>query len=109
MASVKQLALHAAILAVFLQALPALLDSTSDKTIKTDNLVLEHMECAKFTVLVSDYDAVIFKKGYGLANRESIASRLGLLATSSEPILDLWPTSSSTMSMMLLGCVWSGP
>jgi len=46
---------------------------TADKTSKQiDTLVSQYAECCLFsgTVLVSQHDRVIFKKGYGLANRE---------------------------------------
>jgi CubicO group peptidase (beta-lactamase class C family) len=68
---VRKLVLPAALLAVVLQA-SAFADGTSDKTTRIDNLVLKYMECCQFTgsVLVSEHNAVIFKKGYGLANRE---------------------------------------
>jgi CubicO group peptidase (beta-lactamase class C family) len=46
-------------------------DST-DKAAKIDKLISEYVDCCLFsgTVLVSDHDHVIFKKGYGWANRE---------------------------------------
>jgi CubicO group peptidase (beta-lactamase class C family) len=39
---------------------------------KIDKLMSQYADCCSFTgvVLVSDHDKVIFKKGYGLANRE---------------------------------------
>ena len=45
---------------------------TPDNTAKIDKLMLQYAECCSFTgtVLVSDHDKIIFKKGYGLANRE---------------------------------------
>ena len=46
---------------------------TADKTSnKIDALVSQYADCCSFTgtVLVSRHDRVIFKKGYGLANRE---------------------------------------
>lgn len=43
-----------------------------DRAEKIDKLVLEYADCCAFsgTVLVSEHDQVIFKKGYGLAVRE---------------------------------------
>jgi CubicO group peptidase (beta-lactamase class C family) len=45
---------------------------TPDNAGKIDKLVSQFMDCCSFTgtVLVSDHDKIIFKKGYGLANRE---------------------------------------
>ena len=45
---------------------------TPDTAAKIDKFVSQYMDCCAFTgtVLVSDHDKVIFKKGYGLANRE---------------------------------------
>ena len=45
---------------------------TPDKAAKIDKLVARYAECCEFagTALVSEHDHVIFKKGYGLANRE---------------------------------------
>ena len=44
----------------------------ADNAAKIDKLVLQYADCCSFTgtVLVSEHDKVIFKKGYGLANRE---------------------------------------
>ena len=45
---------------------------TPDNAAKIDKLMSQYADCCSFTgtVLVSDHDKVIFKKGYGLANRE---------------------------------------
>ena len=45
---------------------------TPDNVAKIDNFMSQYAECCSFTgtVLVSEHDKVIFKKGYGLANRE---------------------------------------
>jgi CubicO group peptidase (beta-lactamase class C family) len=68
----KSLLLLAVILALFLQSPAAFGDGAPGKAAKIDKLVLQYMDCCQFTgtVLVSDHDSVIFKKGYGLANRE---------------------------------------
>ena len=64
-------------LRVFLLALPwqislAYATDTPGKAAKIDKFVSQYADCCSFsgTVLVSDHDKVIFKKGYGLANRE---------------------------------------
>jgi len=43
-----------------------------DKAVKIDQLARQYADCCDFTgtVLVSEHDKVIFKSGYGLANRE---------------------------------------
>ena len=45
---------------------------TPDKAAKIDKFVAQYAECCEFagTALVSEHDHVIFKKGYGMANRE---------------------------------------
>jgi CubicO group peptidase (beta-lactamase class C family) len=45
---------------------------TPDNAAKIDKLMSQYADCCAFTgtVLVSEHDKVIFKKGYGLANRE---------------------------------------
>ena len=47
-------------------------ESTVEKAAKIDTLITQYAECCSFsgTILVSEHDEVIFKKGYGLANRE---------------------------------------
>ena len=51
---------------------PAAAADTPDAPAKIDKLIAEYAECCSFTgtVLVTDHDKVIFKKGYGLADRE---------------------------------------
>ena len=45
---------------------------TADKAARIDRLMSQYADYRGFsgTVLISDHDQVIFKKGYGLANRE---------------------------------------
>jgi CubicO group peptidase (beta-lactamase class C family) len=45
---------------------------TSGNAAKIDKLIQQYADCCSFTgtVLVSDHDKIIFKNGYGLANRE---------------------------------------
>ncbi len=65
------------ILCVLLLTLPWQVSSrsaadTSDNAAKIDKLMSQYADYCSFTgaVLVSEHDKVIFKKGYGLANRE---------------------------------------
>jgi CubicO group peptidase (beta-lactamase class C family) len=46
--------------------------SAQDRTAKIDALMTQYSDCCAFsgTVLVSEHDRVIFKKGYGFADRE---------------------------------------
>jgi CubicO group peptidase (beta-lactamase class C family) len=45
---------------------------TPDNAAKIDKFMAQYADCCSFTgtVLVADHHKVIFKKGYGLANRE---------------------------------------
>ena len=54
---------------------------TADSAAKIDKLMSQYADCCSFTgaVLVSQHDKVIFKKRYGLANRE-----LGVASASSK-------------------------
>lgn len=47
-------------------------ETAAEKAAKIDTLLVQYSECCSFSgaVLVSEHDKVIFKKGYGLANRE---------------------------------------
>lgn len=47
-------------------------DTTGNTSKQIDTLVSQYAECCSFTgtVLVSEHNRVVFKKGYGLANRE---------------------------------------
>jgi CubicO group peptidase (beta-lactamase class C family) len=65
--------LRAALTCVFLLTSCVLqADTPQDAAEKIDKLMSQYMECCAFTgtVLVSDHDKVIFKKGYGMADRE---------------------------------------
>jgi CubicO group peptidase (beta-lactamase class C family) len=55
-----------------LQIAPRTAADNSEAPAKIDKLVAQYSDCCAFTgtVLVSDHDKVIFKKGYGLADRE---------------------------------------
>ena len=60
------------LLAVLCQISSAYAADSADKAAKIDKLMSQYADCCQFTgtVLVSEHDQVIFKKGYGLANRE---------------------------------------
>ncbi len=60
------------IFSLLCQIPPAAAADTPDAPAKIDKLIAEYAECCSFTgtVLVTDHDKVIFKKGYGLADRE---------------------------------------
>ena len=68
----NKLVLRILLLTLLLQISPSFAADTPDKAAKIDTLMLHYADCCAFTgtVLVSDHDKVIFKKGYGLANRE---------------------------------------
>ncbi|HTQ95447.1 MAG TPA: serine hydrolase domain-containing protein, partial [Candidatus Acidoferrum sp.] len=69
----KKLGLRVALSCAFLLTSCVLrADTPQDAAAKIDKLMSQYMECCAFTgtVLVSDHDKVIFKKGYGMANRE---------------------------------------
>ena len=60
-------------LAVFFVLIHSLATAQSaDKAAKIEQLARQYADCCQFTgtVLVSEHDKVIFKSGYGLANRE---------------------------------------
>ncbi len=69
----NKLCVRAALVCVFLLTSCVLqADTPQDAAAKIDNLMSQYTECCAFTgtVLVSDHDKVIFKKGYGMADRE---------------------------------------
>ncbi|HLY62129.1 MAG TPA: serine hydrolase [Terriglobia bacterium] len=68
----KKLILLVLLLTLPWQILSASAAGISDNAAKIDKLMAQYADCCSFTgtVLVSDHDKVIFKKGYGLANRE---------------------------------------
>jgi CubicO group peptidase (beta-lactamase class C family) len=68
---VKKLILRVLLLTLLWQIPSAYTSDTPDKAAKIDKFMAQYADCCLFTgtVLVSD-DKVIFKKGYGLANRE---------------------------------------
>lgn len=60
------------LLALLGQISSAYFANTADNAAKIDKLMLQYANCCSFTgtVLVAEHDKAIFKKGYGLANRE---------------------------------------
>ena len=68
----KNLILRVLLLTLVWQISSADGTDTPDTAAKIDKLMSQYADCCSFTgtVLVSDHDKVIFKKGYGLANRE---------------------------------------
>jgi CubicO group peptidase (beta-lactamase class C family) len=68
----KKLILGVLALALLWQISSAYAGEAADNAAKIDKLVLQYADCCSFTgtVLVSEHDKVIFKKGYGLADRE---------------------------------------
>jgi len=68
----KKFILRVLLLTLFWQISPAFAADTPDNASKIDKLMSQYADCCAFTgtVLVSEHDKVIFKKGYGLANRE---------------------------------------
>jgi CubicO group peptidase (beta-lactamase class C family) len=69
---VKKLMLRVLLLILVWQVSFAYAADTPDKTEKINKLMLQYGDCCAFTgtVLVSEHEQVIFKSGYGLANRE---------------------------------------
>jgi CubicO group peptidase (beta-lactamase class C family) len=70
--TLRKLILGVLLLALLWQISSAYAANTPDNAAKIDKLVSQYANCCSFTgtVLVSDRDKVILKKGYGLANRE---------------------------------------
>src|SRR5580700_8855313 len=68
----RKLILRVLLLALLLQIPSVNAADTPDNAAKIDKFISQYAECCSFsgTVLVSDHNRVIFKKGYGLANRE---------------------------------------
>ena len=68
----KKLLLRVLLLSVVWKIPSTCAADTPDNAAKIDKFMAQYADCCSFTgtVLVSDHDKVIFKKGYGLANRE---------------------------------------
>jgi CubicO group peptidase (beta-lactamase class C family) len=71
-ASMKKLIVCVLLLAPLWQISFSYAADTSESAAKIDKLISQYVDCCSFTgtVLVSDHDKVVFKKGYGLADRE---------------------------------------
>src|SRR5438309_10547129 len=68
----KKFILRVLLLTLLWQISSASAADTPDNAAKIDKFMAQYADCCSFTrtVLVSDHDKVIFKKGYGLANCE---------------------------------------
>ena len=68
----KKFVMHLVLFASLWQISPAQGADTPDSAAKIDKLMSQYADCCLFTgtVLVSEHDKIIFKKGYGLADRE---------------------------------------
>ena len=68
----KKLIFRVLLLILLWQIRSACAADTLNKAAKIDKFMAQYADCCSFTgtVLVADHDKVIFKKGYGLANRE---------------------------------------
>ena len=100
-------------LRVLLLSLPWQISSASaadtpDNAAKIDKLMSQYADCCSFTgaVLVSDHDKVIFKKGYGLANREwnipntpEVKFRLGSLTKQFTSMLIMQQVAKGTIKL----------
>jgi CubicO group peptidase (beta-lactamase class C family) len=79
-----------------------------DKPAKIDRLARQYADCCEFTgtVLVSEHDKVIFKSGYGLANREwnipnapDIKFRIGSITKQFTAMLILQQAAKNTITL----------
>ena len=79
-----------------------------DKAAKIDQLARQYAECCEFTgtVLVSEHDRVIFKSGYGFANREwnipnapDVKFRLGSITKQFTSMLILRQVAKGTIKL----------
>ncbi len=68
----KKWILRVLVLTLLWQALSVYAADAPDSAAKIDKIMLQYADCCSFTgtVLVSDHNQVIFKKGYGFADRE---------------------------------------
>jgi|SRR5271167_425490 len=81
---------------------------TPDKAAKIDTLDQQYEDCWQFTgtVLVTDHDNMIFKKGYGLANREwrlpntpDVKFRIGSITKQFTSMLVRQPVAKGTIKL----------
>src|SRR5437588_8846068 len=103
----KKFILRVLLLTLLWQISPASAADTPDNAAKIDKLMSQYADCCSFTgtVLVSDHDKVIFKKGYGLANREwnipntpEVKFRLGSITKQFTSMLIMQQVAKAPMS-----------
>jgi CubicO group peptidase (beta-lactamase class C family) len=104
----RKLILRVLLLTLPWQISPASAADTPDNAAKIDKLMSQYADCCSFTgtVLVSDQDKVIFKKGYGLANREwsipntpEVKFRLGSITKQFTSMLIMQQVAKSTVKL----------
>ena len=106
--TVKKSILRVLLLILLAQVYSRYAADTPDNGAKIDKLMLQYADCCSFTgtVLVSDHDKVIFKKGYGLANREwnisntpDVKFRLGSLTKQFTSMLIMQQVAKGTIKL----------
>jgi CubicO group peptidase (beta-lactamase class C family) len=104
----RKLILRVLLLALLLQIPSVNAADTPDNAAKIDKFISQYAECCSFsgTVLVSDHNRVIFKKGYGLANREwnipntpEVKFRLGSITKQFTSMLIMQQVAKGTMKL----------
>jgi CubicO group peptidase (beta-lactamase class C family) len=104
----KKFILRILLLTLLWQLSPASAADTPDNAAKIDKLMSQYADCCSFTgaVLVSEHDKVIFKKGYGLANREwnipntpDVKFRLGSLTKQFTSMLIMQQVAKGTIKL----------
>lgn len=104
----KKFILGVLLLTLLWQISPASAADTPDDANKIDKLMSQYVDCCAFTgaVLVSEHDKVIFKKGYGLANREwnipntpEVKFRLGSLTKQFTSMLIMQQVAKGTIKL----------
>src|SRR5271170_1641237 len=106
--TVKKSILRVLLLILLAQVYSAYAGDTPDKAVKIDKFMAQYADCCSFTgtVLVSDHDRVIFKKGYGLADREwnipntpDVKFRLGSLTKQFTSMLIMQQVAKGTIKL----------
>jgi CubicO group peptidase (beta-lactamase class C family) len=104
----KKFILRVLLLTLLWQISSASAADTPYNAAKIDKLMSQYVDCCSFTgtVLVSDHDKVIFKKGYGLANREwnipntpEVKFRLGSLTKQFTSMLIMQQVAKGTIKL----------
>jgi CubicO group peptidase (beta-lactamase class C family) len=97
-----------AVLTLAGRMLPAGAGDEPERAVKIDKLMLQYADCCAFTgtVLVSDHDQVIFKKGYGMADREwnipntpNVKFRLGSITKQFTSMLIMQQVAKGTIKL----------